>query len=82
MKQGRLGGSVGDTTDFGSGHGLTVGEFEPHVRLCADSSEPGACLDSVSPSLSLCPSPVHALCLSVSLKNKYFKKMKKKKENI
>ena len=22
---------------------LTISEFKPHVRLCADSSEPGAC---------------------------------------
>ena len=31
------------STDFGSGHDLTVREFEPRVGLCADSSEPGAC---------------------------------------
>ena len=30
-------------SDFGSGHDLTVRGFEPHVGLCADSSEPGAC---------------------------------------
>ena len=40
------------TLDFGSGHDLTVREFESHVGLCADSAEP-AC-DSVSLSL---PSP-------------------------
>ena len=40
---GRLGGSVGWASDFGSGHDLTVREFEPRVGLCADSSEPGAC---------------------------------------
>ena len=40
---GRLGGSVGWASDFGSGHDLMVHEFEPHVRLCADSSEPGVC---------------------------------------
>ena len=27
------------TLDFRSGHDLTVGEIEPHVRLCADSLE-------------------------------------------
>ena len=27
----------------GSGHDLTVCEFEPPVGLCADSSEPGVC---------------------------------------
>ena len=26
-----------------SGHDLTAHEFEPHIGLCADSSEPGAC---------------------------------------
>ena len=40
---GRLGGSVGWASDFSSSHDLVVCEFEPHVRLCADSSEPGAC---------------------------------------
>ena len=39
------------TLGFGSGHDLTVCEFEPHVRLCADSSEPA--WDSLSLSLSL-----------------------------
>ena len=29
--------------DVGSGHDLTVREFEPRVGLWADSSEPGAC---------------------------------------
>ena len=28
------------TLGFGSGHDLMVGEFEPHVRLLADSAEP------------------------------------------
>ena len=41
--------------DFGSGHDLTVREFEPHIGLCADSSEPGACLGFLSPSLSAPP---------------------------
>ena len=41
--EGRLGGSVGWASDFGSGHDLTVREFKPHVGLCADGSEPGAC---------------------------------------
>ena len=40
---GRLGGSVGWASDFGSGHDLAVREFEPRVGLCADRSEPGAC---------------------------------------
>ena len=43
-KQGRLvAQSVKWPADFGSGHDLTVCEFEPRVGLCADSSEPGAC---------------------------------------
>ena len=33
--QGHLGGSVGNVCGFGSGHALTIQEFEPHVRaLC------------------------------------------------
>ena len=52
--------------DFGSGHDLVVYEFEPHIRLCVDSSEPGACF-GICVSLSLCPSPAHTL--SHSLKN-------------
>ena len=40
------------TLDFGSGHDLTVREFEPCMGLCADSVEPA--WDSLSPfSLSL-----------------------------
>ena len=27
------------TLDFRSGHDLTVGEIEPHVRLCTESLE-------------------------------------------
>ena len=70
-KDGHMGGSVGEVSDFGSGHDLMVSGFEPQVRLCADSSELRAqsskpALDSVSP--SLCPSPTHALSLSVSQK--------------
>ena len=37
--------------------------FEPSVRLCAGSWEPGACL-FLCVCVSLCPSPVHALSLS------------------
>ena len=60
-------------------HG-SVHEFQPHIRLCTDSSEPGACFGfCVSLSLSVLP-PV-ALCLSLS-KNKYTLKcfLKRKKE--
>ena len=51
------------TLDLGSGHDLTVREFEPRVGLCADSAEPA--WDSLS--LSLCPSSlVHVLSFSLS----------------
>ena len=71
--QGCLGGSVNWASHFGSGHDLTAHGFEPHIRLCANSSEPGArfrfCV-----SLSLCPSPFHALSLFVPKINKRWKK--------
>ena len=45
-------------------HDLAVGEFGPRIRLCADSSEPGACF-RFCVSLSLCPPPLtHTLSLS------------------
>ena len=54
-------------SNFGSGHDLVVREFECHIRLCADSSEPEACFGfCVSLSLSLCLSHTYALSLSVS----------------
>ena len=56
------------STDFGSGHDLTVREFESRVELCADSSEPEACF-GFCVSLSLCSFPTRAL--SLCLKNKY-----------
>ena len=59
--QGCLGGSVGSASDFSSGHDLIVGELEPLVGLCADSSQPGACFRLCLP-LSA-PSPL-TLCLS------------------
>ena len=49
------------------GHDLAVRELEPRVRLWVDDSEPGACF-RFCVSLSLCPSPVHALSLSLSQK--------------
>ena len=52
---------------FSSGHDLEVSEFEPRIRPCADSSEPGACFRFCI-SLSLCPSPARSLSLSVSQK--------------
>ena len=56
-------------SDFGSGHDLTVREFEPRIRLCADSSEPGACF-GFCVSLSLSAPPLFMLSLSVSKINK------------
>ena len=64
--QGRLGGSVSWAANFGSGHDLVVGEFEPASGsvLTAQSLEPVS--DSVSPSLLLPCS----CCVSLCLKNK------------
>ena len=59
------------TLDLSSGHDLTVGEFEPFLGLCADSSEPGACL-GFCVSLSLCPSPHLSLKDKYTLKNIFF----------
>ncbi|VFV24322.1 Hypothetical predicted protein [Lynx pardinus] len=63
------------------GHDLAVREFEPRVGLWADGSEPGACF-RFCVSLSLCPSPVHALSLSVAKINKRSKKKKKKEGRL
>ena len=63
------------TLDFRSGHDLTVREFEPHVRLPADSTSTEPAGDSLSPSLSS-PPP-----LSLSLKiNKLKKRLTLKHE--
>ena len=51
------------------GHDLAVREFEPRIGLWADGSEPGACF-RFCVSLSLGPSPVRALSLSVPKINK------------
>ena len=48
---------------------LALRGFKPHVGLCADSLEPGVCF-RLFVSLSLCPSPVHALSHSVAKINK------------
>ena len=53
---------VAQSVSISSGHDLTVRGFEPHVGLCADSSERGACF-RFCVSLSLCPIPM--LCLSL-----------------
>ena len=47
-------GSVLTARGLEPGHDLTVREFEPRVRLCADSSGPGSCF-GFCVSLSLCP---------------------------
>ena len=61
MSEGHLGQSVKH---------LRVCEFEPYFGLCADSSGPGPCF-RFCVSLSLCPSPAHAISFSLSLKNKH-----------
>ena len=67
--QGRLGGSVSWAADLGNScHDLVVHEFQPHVRLFADNSEPGDCFGFCVSPLSACPPLV--LCLALSLKNK------------
>ena len=75
LMYGCLGGSVGWASDFGSGLDLVVRGFKPHVELCADSSEPGACF-GFCVSLSLCSSPTHVLSLSLSLSKINIKKIK------
>ena len=66
--------SVERLSNFGSGHDLTVHEFEPCMGLCADSSEPGAYFGfCVSLSLSD-PPPTLTLCLSLSLSKINIKK--------
>ena len=49
-----------------SDHDLTVGGFEPSIKLCSDSTEPA--WDSLSLSLSVYPSP--SLSFSLSKINK------------
>ena len=66
---GRLGGSVGQAFDFGSGHDLVIRGLEPRVGLWADGSEPGACF-GFCVSLSLPLPDLHTF--SLSLKNKNF----------
>ena len=50
------------TFDFGSGHDLTVCEFEPRIGFCSIRAEPA--WDSLSPCLSAAP----PLALYLSLK--------------
>ena len=52
------------TLDFGSGHDLTVTEFEPHIGLCADGRSKllGFFLSSLS-----APPPAHSHTCALSL---------------
>ena len=60
-----VGGLAGCASNFGSGHELEVRDFEFRVGLCAESSEPGACVQFyVSLSLSLPLSLSCSVCLS------------------
>ena len=67
---GRLGGSVAWASDFRLGHDLEVREFRPQVRLCANSSEPGACFRFCLP-LALSAPPPLMPCLCRSKMNKH-----------
>ena len=50
------------TLGFGSGHDLTVLEFQPHIGICADSLEPAW------DSSSLSAPPLLVLSLSLKIK--------------
>ena len=50
------------TLDFSSDHYVMIHRFEPHVRVCADITEPA--WDSLSLSLSTPPPLMHAHSLS------------------
>ena len=69
VEEGRLAGSVGCATDFGSGRDVAVREFEPRVGLCADGSESGSRF-GFCVSLSLCSSPTRTLSCCLSEINK------------
>ena len=75
---GHLDGSVGWASNFVSGHNLMVCEFEPHVGLFADSSEPQPASDSVPPSLSAPPPHLLTFSLSLSL-SKINKRLKRRR---
>ena len=59
------------TLDFHSGHDLSVHEFQPLDRFCADSAQPA--WDSLSPFLSA--PPVLVCSLPLSLKTNKLKKL-------
>ena len=56
---GRLGGSVGQASAFGSGHDLMVRGFKPHRGLSAVRAEPAS--DLLSPFLPAPPLLVHSI---------------------
>ena len=62
--------------DFSSGHDLMDCEFEPCIRLCADSREPA--WDFLSPSLSA--SPLLMFTCSLSKLNKLKKEEEEKRK--
>ena len=66
------------TLGFCSGHELMVCEFEPRIRLCAESVEPA--WDSLSPSLSA-PTLLALLSKQINLKKNFFKE-KMKREHL
>ena len=66
--EGSLGDSVGEGSNFSSGHDLTVGELEPCIRLSAVSTEPAS--DPLCPSLTGLAPLAHACARSLSLQNK------------
>ena len=59
------------TLDFTLGVDVTVREFEPRIRLCAESVEPA--WDSLSPSLSA-PTLLALLSKQVNLKKIFLKR--------
>ena len=61
-----LSGSVGQVSDFGSGHDLTVHEFKPQIGLSVVSTDLAS--DPLFPSLSAPPPLVLSLSLSLSQK--------------
>ena len=69
-KLGRLGGPVGSVSDYGSGHDLTVGEFQPPSGWVLTAQSPKPAGDPASPSLTAPPPLVRARSISLS-KNKH-----------
>ena len=72
--KGHLDGSVSWASDFGSGHDLTVHEFQPRIRLATDR---GSLLWILCPPFSL---PLLCSCsLSQKQTNKFFFKKREKR---